>query len=62
MGPETLYGLSGDGKQIWRWVGQPEEWTQIDTSQLNKPLQAIYAGGGKLYAVASGGRLWEYSP
>jgi hypothetical protein len=62
MGPETLYGLSGDGKQIWRWVGQPEEWTQIDISQLNKPLQTIYAGGGNLYAVASGGRLWEYSP
>jgi hypothetical protein len=61
-GLETLYGLSGDRKQIWRWEGQPEEWTQIDTSQLNKPLRAIYAGGGKLYAVASRGRLWMYSP
>jgi len=59
---ETLYGLSGDGKQIWRWEGQPEEWTQIDTTGLNIPLNKIYAGGGQLYAVAKANRLWKHVP
>jgi len=59
---ESLYGLSGDGKQIWRWEGQPEEWTQIDTTGLNTPLNKIYAGGGQLYAVAKANRLWKHVP
>ena len=62
QGLETLYGLSGDGNQIWRWEGQPEEWTQIDIAGLNTPLKNIYAGGGQLYAVAKAGRLWKYVP
>ena len=62
QGLETLYGLSGDGNQIWRWEGQPEEWTQIDTAGLNTPLKNIYAGGGQLYVVANAGRLWKYVP
>jgi len=37
---ETPYSLSGDGKQIWRWEGQPEIWRQIDTTGTNTPLKA----------------------
>jgi len=61
---ETLYGLSPSGNDIYRWGGDPDpdDWTKIDTAQLNKPLQSIYAGGGQVYAVASGGRLWRYEP
>jgi len=61
---ETLYGLSPSGNDIYQWGGDPDpdDWTKIDTAQLNKPLQSIYAGGGQLYAVASGGRLWKYVP
>lgn len=61
---ETLYGLSPSGNDIYQWGGDPDpdDWTKIDTAQLNKPLQSIYVGGGQVYAVASGGRLWRYEP
>ena len=64
QGPETLYGLIPSGNDIYRWEGQPDpdDWTKIDTTELNKPLQKIYAGGGQLYAVAKAGRLWKYVP
>jgi hypothetical protein len=60
---ETLYGLSPSGNDIYKWGGNPDpdDWTKIDTAQLNKPLKSIHAGGGQLYAVASGGRLWRYA-
>jgi hypothetical protein len=63
---ETLYGLIPSGNEIYQWGGKPDpdDWTRIDTTDLDraKPLRSIHAGGGQLYAVGKAGRLWKYSP
>jgi len=63
---EKLYGLTPSGNEIYLWGGDPnpDDWTMIDTSNLDraKPLRSIHAGGGQLYAVGKAGRLWKYSP
>ncbi|MBN1323180.1 MAG: hypothetical protein JW986_04160 [Methanotrichaceae archaeon] len=58
----VLYGLSSDGKEIWRYTGVPDEWEQIRTSGFSVDLDKIYAGGGNLYAVTTRGALFQYVP
>ncbi len=62
LGKTTLYGLSGDGKQIWRYEGKAGQWTQIKTSGFNTPLKKIYAGGGQLFTITENDMLYKYVP
>lgn len=62
LGMTTLYGLSGDGKEIWRYEGRGDQWTQIKTSGFGAPLKRIFAGGGQLFTITENDMLYKYVP
>jgi hypothetical protein len=51
-----------DGKQIWRYEGRGDQWTQIMTSGFSVPLMRIFAGGGRLFTLTESDMLYEYVP
>ncbi len=53
-----LYGLSNDGRIVWKYMGVPDDWEQI-----GGPADEIYSGGKDLYIVSPVTRmLYRYVP
>ncbi|MET0069739.1 MAG: C25 family cysteine peptidase [Candidatus Thiodiazotropha sp.] len=55
-GKEELYGISVDGKALYRYLGIPGKWEQIGDG-----TQAIFAAPGYLYRIDTRGRLEQYN-
>ena len=52
-----LYGLGADGNAVFRYDGTPNKWTKI-----GGPADAIYAGGGRLFATnPKSGEILQYN-
>jgi hypothetical protein len=55
-----LYGLSTDGKSVWRHDGSLDDSTKW--TQIGGPTEAISAGWKEVLAINSQKELWIYSP
>jgi len=48
-GSGTLYGLSPDGKSIWKYLGKPDNWTKVGGA-----AEDIFGGEAGLFAIEPG--------
>jgi uncharacterized protein YkwD len=62
LGETILYSLSTDRKEIWKYDGVPNQWTQIETSGFQSILSEIYASGEKLFALTDRNIFYRYEP